>query len=110
MLRSSYEAHKSFKSQHGSDPNEVWAVHGSDDASLMNIAEYGFNRSYKGKHACSYGLSVCGVEVGKIAAARLFLKIDILHAGQGIYFAMSGNFAYSGQCLYSASAADGTQR
>lgn len=54
--RSSYEAHRKFKSQFGADPKEIWAVHGSDHVSLTNIAEYGFNRSYKGKHACSYGL------------------------------------------------------
>jgi hypothetical protein len=35
------------------------AVHGSDDQSLDNIAEYGFNRSYAGKNACSYGSSKC---------------------------------------------------
>jgi hypothetical protein len=35
------------------------AVHGSDDKSLDNIAEYGFNRSYAGKNACSYGISKC---------------------------------------------------
>ena len=55
--RSSYEAHRNFKSQDGADPKEIWAVHGSDDTSLTNIAEYGFNRSYKGKNACTYGLS-----------------------------------------------------
>ena len=33
-----------------------------------------------------------------------------LPAGQGVYFAKSGNFAYSGQQLYAARTAEGTQR
>ena len=68
-LWATYRMHKARMSEKGCDPNEIWAVHGSDASSLTNIAEYGFNRSYTGKNGTVYG--------------------------QGTYFAKIGNFAYS---------------
>ena len=51
----------------------TWNTH-----SLLNIAEYNFNRSYSGKNACAYG--------------------------DGVYFAKSGNFSYRSvpisMCMY----------
>lgn len=40
--------------------NEFWNECVDSFGSLTTaLPEYGFNRSYKGKHTCSYGLSVC---------------------------------------------------
>ena len=178
------------------------AVHGSDDYGLDNIAEYGFNRSYAGKNACSYGMytrtrshacthihtyrmkrstevregqseraertrerwpvwqtnslqsitirsilsfpctcmrmcvrpraSACAraqVALGEKITRRTTVCIrtmqlcawscvctclsspaSFVRAGQGVYFALEGNFAYSLQGQYAQARADGTQR
>ena len=50
-LWASYRAYRESKKE----PNEIWAVHGSDKDSLDNISANGFNRSYNGKNATVYG-------------------------------------------------------
>lgn len=83
VLWACYSSYRQIKAMQDGDANEVWATHGSAIESLGNIAEGGFNRSYKGKNAVAYG--------------------------QGTYFAKSGNFAYSMNPIYALPDAQGEQ-
>jgi poly [ADP-ribose] polymerase 10/14/15 len=78
-LWAGYRAYRESKKE----PNEIWAVHGSLLDSLDNISANGFNRSYNGKNATSYG--------------------------KGAYFAKTGICTYSCSSRYAAPNADGTQ-
>ncbi len=82
-LWASYRAYREAYRESKKEPNEVWAVHGSDKDSLDNISANGFNRSYNGKNATAYG--------------------------KGAYFAKSTNFTYSCCPRYAAPDTDGSQ-
>jgi hypothetical protein len=82
-LWASYRAYREAYRESKKEPNEIWAVHGSDKDSLDNISANGFNRSYNGKNATVYG--------------------------KGAYFAKSTNFTYSCCPLYAAPDTDGIQ-
>jgi poly [ADP-ribose] polymerase 10/14/15 len=70
-----YAQHKKSSSKaRNEDALEIWCVHGNSPGALNNIAEGGFNRSFNGRNATSYG--------------------------KGTYFAKTGNFAYSCQPQY----------